>query len=92
MVYKICNDCIHYSFCGSHGYIDANECYYYKDESELVEVVRCKDCKHWKCKRAGMFGDYVGDCHNNDFPFLCEQRPITKETAYCSYGERKDTK
>ena len=73
-----CKDCIHYSFCDSHGYIDANECYCYKDESELVEVV-CKDCEYvhfnsssetYHCKRRGYYSEEV------------------KPTDFCSYGER----
>lgn len=48
--------------------------------ADVVEVVRCKDCKHWEnryryCKRIGV--DFLGNsrCGEND---------------YCSYGERRE--
>jgi hypothetical protein len=58
---------------------------------DVVEVVRCGKCKHWKNKRKGVLDEYVGECYNNDFPFHCEYRPIMQENAFCSYGERRDT-
>lgn len=49
---------------------------------DVVEVVRCKDCKHleidkgWQGGRACLMrGGDTGWCHDNDF---------------CSYGERKE--
>ena len=44
--------------------------------ADVVEVVRCKDCKHWQ---DGGFSSYCicdGFTHSDDF---------------CSYGERADT-
>lgn len=58
--------------------------------ADVVEVVRCGKCKHWKSKRKGILDEYVGDCHNTDFPFNCEHSPIMSETDFCSYGERID--
>ena len=52
-------------------------------------VVLCMDCKHWKIKRKGIFGDEVADCCNEDYPFHCETAPVTRATDFCSYGERK---
>ncbi len=49
-------------------------------KADVVEVVRCKDCKFrkiefvWNGKRYKM-------CANTDYP--------TDDDAYCSYGERK---
>lgn len=59
--------------------------------ADVEEVVRCGECEYWKCKREGLLGKYVGDCYNFDFPFVCENRPITRENDFCSYGERRDT-
>lgn len=46
-------------------------------QKDLVEVVRCKDCRKW----GGKNNDF-GMCH-----CLCRQ---TKKTDFCSFGERKD--
>ena len=44
---------------------------------DAVEVVRCKDCKHWS----------IGYC--NHFAYYSYE-PMTNEDDFCSYGERKD--
>lgn len=45
------------------------------DFTDVVEVVRCKDCKHWtddeRCK-------------------LTETSDYTNEFHFCSYGERRE--
>ena len=44
---------------------------------DAVEVVRCKDCKHWT----------MGYCNN----FACyDYEPTTNEDDFCSYGERRE--
>ena len=42
---------------------------------DAVEVMRCKDCKHWT----------MGYC--NHFAYYSYE-PITSEDDFCSYGER----
>ena len=51
---------------------------------DAVEVVRCKDCKHWKCWRSS--GEGSGDC------LLDEgyQTLATQHYDFCSYGERRE--
>lgn len=54
---------------------------------DAVEVVRCRDCKHWKpsgSKAGNSFSDmeYIGGC---EFTNYCR-----RESDFCSYGERKD--
>ena len=45
---------------------------------DAVEVVRCYECKHWRC-----YGyDDIGEC------VLTKQG--TGDTEYCSYGERRE--
>ena len=50
--------------------------------ADMVEVVRCKDCKH-------------GEVDNADFPnqYLCHHHGSAwnEGNHYCSYGERADT-
>ena len=56
----------------AHGWSDAEAKYH-----DAVEVVLCKECKHWK--------------KATDFPGkLCAmQEAIMKADDYCSYGERE---
>ena len=71
---------------GAYGYVDA------KQISEAptiaaVEVVRCRDCEHWKpsgSKAGNTFSDmeYIGSC---EFTKYCR-----RESDFCSYGERKE--
>ena len=46
-------------------------------EEDVVEVVRCKDCKHWT----------MGYC--NRFAYY-DYEPLTSEDDFCSYGERRE--
>ena len=57
-------------------------------------IVHCKDCKHWKSgkNKVGCYtnlGENIGECHcsqwENDYFYY-----LTKDTDFCSYGERKD--
>ena len=43
---------------------------------DVVEVVRCKDCKHL------MFSDCYGECKRNHLG-------IVRPDDFCSFGERK---
>lgn len=60
--------------------------------ADVVEVVRCKDCKNYiylddvdrdMCKRNAVYNDICKEYHG-----LC----AVKKTHFCSYGERKDEK
>ena len=78
-----------------------NDCselvYYTKEEAiqcvkaipaaDVVEVVRCRECKHWKpsgSKAGNSFSDmeYIGGC---EFTKYCR-----RESDFCSYGVRKE--
>lgn len=48
--------------------------------ADVVEVVRCKDCKYWEKGK-----DYEPYC-NHWGNMMTE----TKEDDFCSYGERKE--
>ena len=55
--------------------------------ADLVEVVRCRECVHWKSignKAGNSFSDmeYIGGC---EFTKYCR-----RESDFCSYGERKE--
>ena len=54
--------------------------------ADVMEVVRCRECKHWKpsgSKAGNSFSDmeYIGGC---EFTKYCR-----RESDFCSYGERK---
>lgn len=49
---------------------------------EAVQVVRCKDCKH--------FSPYEGEEHKGDCMELVGLESCVYEDDFCSYGERKD--
>ena len=64
-------------------------------KADVVEVVRCEDCKHFGCRSKGGLGEDVGYCYNNEnngFPFRYDNRPCMRATDFCSYGERDDIK
>lgn len=52
---------------------------------DLVEVVRCKDCKH--CKEHPT-SDKIKMC-TNEQQWVTDCYPLVHDTDYCSYGERK---
>jgi len=52
---------------------------------DAVEVVRCKDCKHWEQYNA-CDGTKPHRCMNHDAIFYKRTNP----NDFCSYGERKD--
>ena len=56
-------------------------------EAPTVEVVRCRECKHWKpsaSKAGNSFSDmeYIGGCEFSNY--------YRRESDFCSYGERKE--
>ena len=78
-----CKDCVHYDVCQYH--IDeetpfsVTECNNFKNKSDFVEVVRCKDCKHLHRVHSCVYRvDGVG--YKNVSP-----------DDFCSYGEQKRT-
>lgn len=65
---------------------DAIQCVKAIPAADVVEVVRCRECVHWKpigSKAGNSFLDmeYIGGC---EFTKYCR-----RESDFCSYGERK---
>ncbi len=51
--------------------------------ADVAPVVRCKDCKHYT--------DFdAHNCKRLEFHFCNKFRNITRESDFCSYGERKE--
>lgn len=51
---------------------------------DLVEVVRCKDCKWWEART---YGGCIGKCENPLNGLVSE---YLDDEDFCSYGERKE--
>ena len=79
----LCERCIHGDICAIQcGYDEGDEraltyCSEFKSKDDVVEVVRCKDCKHWKQVNEERHACYY---HGSEMDY----------DEYCSYGERKD--
>ena len=96
----VCKDCISFSRCKemyeafgvSIDLENSAVCKHFKNKADFVEVVRCKDCKHWK-KYENTAG--AGNCKKREFSFEYGNEhtfnPITMPDFNCSYGERSDT-
>ena len=67
-----CCNCIHSEMCQLDDWGD--DCEFFKNKADFVEVVRCSECKHFA----------YGTC-TNDFAMN-----LSRADDYCSYGERKD--
>ena len=72
-----CNDCIYYPVCNYKMWCDL-----FKDKTNFVDVVRCKDCKYAFHHPLG----YIY-CHRDG---RNAYEMVFRKDSFCSYGERKD--
>lgn len=86
-----CKDCVHFPVCEPYtnpneSYPEVGGCPVFKSKGNFVEVVRCKDCKHWR-RYIGVTGDVCsfGECDAHDLETVVE----SDEDDFCSYGERR---
>ena len=68
---------------GAYGYVDAKQI----SEAptiDAVEIVRCRDCKHYKPQKKSAHWEHKA--------YYCNRIVTIKTQPYdfCSYGERKD--
>ena len=76
-----CKDCIH--DCYTEGFCEVQEiCNFFVDKTKYVEVVRCKDCKH--------FIPFANECYEPHNYYTEEGYREVCDNDFCSYGERKD--
>ena len=76
-----CKDCLKYDICPFNSKTHEKEnCKYFKDKTNFVEVVRCKDCLY-ATKRYGHLNCIHGVSYRNSW---------NKPDEYCSHGVRKD--
>ena len=74
-----CKNCIHSGFCYLTIRDEGSPCEFV-DNTKLVEVVRCKDCKYRHDSCFAGNGNIYCDMKRVYFPLH----------GYCSYGERKE--
>lgn len=94
-----CKDCIHYDVCQYH--IDeetkmtVNECGNFISTADVVEVVRCKDCKYADpYERHGRQTVYYCLYQTDKIHDVSLDRvfiPVREADDYCSCGKRRDT-
>ena len=93
-----CKECIHFDVCEPFANPDKpqsedNGCYGFKSKDEFVQVVRCKDCKHYHkdtgwCDEHSHFVNLDGEaCH----PWESAEWKMFDEDDFCSNGERRAT-
>ncbi len=71
------------NMCVSKKIIDAIQNKERFPAADVAEVVRCKDCKKYT--------DFdATNCKRLEFHFCKKFRNITRETDFCSFGERKE--
>ena len=87
-----CKDCLHFDVCqaledsGQISKIYPSQCGCFKDKSQFVEIVRCKDCK--SCDKFYP-NKKIGE--EPELEYFCEkEKRTTRPDDFCSYGERKD--
>ena len=86
-----CNECVCDVVC-SHYKDNRQECAFFMKDKDTVEVVRCKDCKHWHeetgwCTEHSHFVGFDGmACH----PSQSSEWKMFDAEDFCSRGERKD--
>ena len=83
---ETCGDCIHAKVCKevNGSWFSPNNiayCRLFKNKADFVEVVRCKDCKHYLLPQ--------GFCNHDRHEYQTMAVP-QEDNDFCSYGERKD--
>lgn len=82
-----CKDCLHYDPCFEYGNVldplhGGVKCDSFKPAADVVEVVRCKDCKyhHWEQE----------PCHGKTEHFCSVLNAQVFKDFYCYHGEKMD--
>lgn len=82
-----CKDCFHYQVCGSFGFVldplhGGVTCCDFKTKTDVVEVVRCKDCKYFLHDT-----DY---CEEHNAGYCAFDDTIKARLHFCSLGIKKE--
>lgn len=84
---KTCGDCIHADICEHNPTIEFNReniawCGSFKDKTDVVEVVRCKDCEYGEQYDVAIDGWF--ECHYDGWGIGNDG------DHFCSHGKRKE--
>ena len=91
-----CKDCFHFDVCDVLRYGDISNCNsdycggFFKPKTDVVKVVRCKDCKFSRPRNKSEKNIYF------EGVLICESCQMADEPCavcvddYCSYGELKE--
>jgi hypothetical protein len=86
MAEKTCSHCVHVDVCENRfSWLDQEDntkhiiCRHFKDKADVVDVVRCRDCKHLVINPFG----------NGDICCRWDEWVYPKPNDFCSYGEPK---
>lgn len=80
-----CKDCVHFVVCqfyteSEEEFQEVGGCELFMPAADVVEVVRCADCQHWK-KDVVECIDFIGRCKWANY--------MVSASDYCSYGIAK---
>lgn len=76
-----CDECEIY--CEYDGKPDIENCEDFINANDVVPVVRCKDCKHYKAQEKSAHWE-------NKIKYCCRVATLkVNDNDFCSYGERK---
>ena len=78
-------DCVFEEVCTFLDKTCVERCCHFKNKADVVEVVRCKDCEHYKTPQDPKY-------RNTSVLYCCRSAlQKVKSTDFCSYGERSET-
>lgn len=60
----------------------------FKNDPDIAEIVRCKDCRHYSELLLPTFGIKCGKCNWGD-PYSTDER-VWEENDFCNHGERRN--
>lgn len=86
------DELLKHKYHDSNRYENAVACYYICNAPtvDAVEVVRCKDCKHYHVETYLLYGDYETLEWCDLLNIRGKIPPDPKPMDFCSYGERKE--
>lgn len=84
-----CKDCIYSPICKLYAdfgvtdvpYDENDTCKLFRSKVDLVEVVRCSECRHW----GGVTFGFVCRKFSGEHTKICMHKD-----DFCSYGEKRD--
>lgn len=89
-----CSDCAEYRNEWCEKIVDSpypdmlRDCQYWHERKDMVEVIRCKNCKFWQDQEEGVIEVPICARPENKYEKLPFRFMIGKD-GFCSFGERR---